>query len=271
MEVKNKLQQEPLFIAVQGATCSGKTTFSQNLKRNLEKICKVEILSLDNYYKPTPGLDCVNEYYNFDIPGAFDFEGVAQTLEAFANKKSQVVKQKYDFMTMNSDKYYEDNQYPDVVIVEGLYAFNVFQEKVFNTEILDPKQRVKNILESGRELFVKNTFDFFTNNNIKAYKILLSMTETLCRKLRMTRDRTYRFKEASVEFKNNLEKKFDENIWPATKEWVYSPDLKPTKCIEDGTRNNERCIEIFQEINQMFTTQVNTATFTVEESCEIKI
>ncbi|OQS55546.1 udk [Ecytonucleospora hepatopenaei] len=231
-----------VFIAIQGATCTGKTTLAQNIASNLKEILCVEIISLDNYYLPTPDLDCVNEYYNFDTPGALDFNSLDETLCAYIEEKQEIPKRKYDFMHMTSEKYLEKNTHPKVIILEGLYAFNIFEKNIFDTTVLNPRMELNHLLRlNPKSFYINNFFKIYKKGNCHIFKLLLPISRELCRKIRLQRDCTLRFKEASDEFKKDCARKFDHSIWPAINQWVYFKNNTYDYVIENGSRNVLEC------------------------------
>ena len=129
-----------------------------------------------------------------------------------------------------------------MVILEGLYAFNIFEKNVLNTIVLNPRVDLKQLLSLNPKSFYSNNFfEIFKKENCHVFKLLLPISREICRKIRLQRDCILRFKDASDEFKKDCGRKFDHTIWPAISQWVYFENNTYNYVIKNGSRNISEC------------------------------
>ena len=108
-----------MIIAIAGGSGSGKTTVSRQLQERyqLRFNIKVEVVSMDNYYKNIQK----ESFDNYDHPNAFNLDLLYGDLEKFLATGS-IQKRSYDFQTKKSLAL--DNEADvKIVILEGLYPF----------------------------------------------------------------------------------------------------------------------------------------------------
>jgi uridine kinase len=105
-----------MIIAISGASGSGKTYLSEHIK-NLPSIKKIEVISIDNYYKNKEK----EKFENYDHPNAFDIQTLLNDIHIFINE-SRVVKRLYSFTSKNSNITGSVHNV-DILILEGLYSY----------------------------------------------------------------------------------------------------------------------------------------------------
>ncbi|MDC0176892.1 uridine kinase [Polaribacter sp.] len=112
-----------LIIGIAGGTGSGKTTFVNQIIKDLPtgEVC---VISQDSYYKATENLTYEErKKINFDHPAAIDFGLIVQQLEIL--KSGEKIEQPlYSFVTHNRIKDTLEKRPSKVVIIEGILIFN---------------------------------------------------------------------------------------------------------------------------------------------------
>ena len=112
-----------LIIGIAGGTGSGKTTFVNQIIKDLPtgEVC---IISQDSYYKATDNLTYEErKKINFDHPAAIDFGLIVQQLEILKSGK-KIEQPLYSFVTHNRIKDTLEKRPSKVVIIEGILIFN---------------------------------------------------------------------------------------------------------------------------------------------------
>lgn len=108
----------PYFIAIAGASGSGKTWLTNYLARQL----RATVVSLDSYYRDLSALDlALRAQQNFDAPEALDWELILQQLETLARGMA-AERPVYDFTTHTRTTRTERVEPSGFIIVEGLFA-----------------------------------------------------------------------------------------------------------------------------------------------------
>lgn len=125
--------KKPLMIGIAGGSGSGKSTFVNNLKKNISKEIDTSVLSLDAYYRDRAGLPLKErEKINYDHPSAFDFDLFVYHLEEIVNGHDIEAPQ-YDFVNHARKKEKVKIKTNPVMLIEGILLFT--------------EQRVRDILE----------------------------------------------------------------------------------------------------------------------------
>jgi uridine kinase len=111
-----------MIIGVCGGSCSGKTTFSHNLKGMLDELCT--IVSLDNYYIAHNDLTLEErKKINYDEPNSIDYKRVIEDLKLLKNG-TPIVQPSFSYNTFLSSKSGDYTPATKVVIVEGIFVFS---------------------------------------------------------------------------------------------------------------------------------------------------
>lgn len=217
---------EKYLIAIQGPTCSGKTTFSKAIMKCLKgNNIRCKHIGLDNYYKST-GTQVKN--YNFDNPAALDWGQIKKVLRAIENNDKVITNQRYSFKTWESELYEEVNIYPQFVILEGIYAFNSINDYVFDINKMDPfKKQSENIYELVSNDY-KPTFKI-----LKLYLPMCKEASLACRTVRDIEERFY----TSIQIKQQ----FEIYTWPSNLRWNANSEENADISISHGTHNLKEC------------------------------
>jgi uridine kinase len=111
----------PLIVAVTGGSASGKSTFADALRRQLDPL-DVRLIAEDEYYgdhADEPGFDPLR--FNFDDVSAHDHELMGTHLRKLKAGKS-VEAPHYDFVTHRRLEQTRTVKPADVIIVEGIHV-----------------------------------------------------------------------------------------------------------------------------------------------------
>lgn len=117
------------IISICGGSGSGKTTFADKVRKNVEQ--EVSILHMDSYYLPKPSKDLktTSGHPNFDHPDAFDWPLLKKHLEMLKSSKS-VNSPVYDFKKNSRLKDVVVIKPTKVVLFEGI--FTLYREEIRN-------------------------------------------------------------------------------------------------------------------------------------------
>uniref|UniRef100_A0A3B4T2Q9 uridine/cytidine kinase n=1 Tax=Seriola dumerili TaxID=41447 RepID=A0A3B4T2Q9_SERDU len=116
--------KEAFVIGLCGGSASGKTTVANKIIEALD-VPWVVLLSMDSFYKvlsPEEQALAASNDYNFDHPGAFDFELLVATLRKLKQGKSVKIPV-YDFTTHGRQKDWKNVYGASVIIFEGIMSF----------------------------------------------------------------------------------------------------------------------------------------------------
>ncbi|EPR78954.1 Uridine kinase [Spraguea lophii 42_110] len=216
-------ESKKIVIVIHGQSSSGKTTISRTLEKLFNKNDIPNIyIGLDSYYK-TFDFSKPVESYDFDNPGAFDFDKIYKTLQAIDNDLDEIPTYSYCYKNkILEGPNYIKNYKPKVVIIEGLYALNLFNKKSFDHENFDP----------WTTIYPEKLVEKFTYKNFLPLKIRLTLCKNLGRQIRIERDVKERGR--TVEFAT---KQFETQVWPATQRWVNMKEFKEDITIVHGNFN----------------------------------
>ncbi|ELA41736.1 uncharacterized protein VICG_01240 [Vittaforma corneae ATCC 50505] len=237
-------------IAIQGVSTSGKSTFVEKLKDVLanrcRKSCKVVAVSTDNFYMDNPFKTQSQEEigrYDFDNPAAIDWNAMFKCFKSYLSDDKKCTKSSYDFISKIRSETQIENPGFNVIIVEGIFAHNLFNEKIFNVSQYDSFNSAKEVTAP----YIENTYI----NKLPKFKILKLFLdldkETMLRaRIRVDRLRSKMSKEESIARFNNF-------VYPATLKWVKTANSCNThKILARGTRNIDECSKVFTEIANFF-------------------
>lgn len=241
----NMMKKQIKVIVIHGASASGKTTFAKNLISVLEKKFRTFLLSTDNFYKSSQSLKenlkkilkNDNEViYNLDNPFAINFDNIHSTLQALHNEDEEIPIFKYDFFNQQSmGPIYIKNIKPEIIIVEGLYSFNLFNSKIFDIDKFDP-------YDSSKEGYMKNHHVY---ENFGILRIRMSICKTRMKNQRVSRDvfeRSRTREESLIQF--------EKQVWPATKKWVNSGIFQADINLIHGSFNKMNYSLLFKSISE---------------------
>lgn len=150
---------DTVFIGIAGGTGSGKSTFTNRLKRAFGD--DVTVIYYDNYYKFQEGVPFEQrKKVNYDHPNAFETDLLLKHLAAL-KRGEEIECPVYDFSIHNrvDDKFVIKPS--KVIIVEGILALqndelrNMFDIKIFVEADADERilrRAIRDVEERGRDL-----------------------------------------------------------------------------------------------------------------------
>lgn len=113
------------IIGIAGGTSSGKTTIANKLFNETKKYGSVEILRLDDYYKPHHHMSLEDRTkINYDHPNAYDIDLLIKQVTDLKNGVA-IEKPIYDFVVHNRKQETERIEPCDVLIIEGILTFAI--------------------------------------------------------------------------------------------------------------------------------------------------
>lgn len=184
--------KEAFVIGLCGGSASGKTTVANKIIEALD-VPWVVLLSMDSFYKvltPEEQTLATSNDYNFDHPGAFDFELLVATVKRLKQGKSVKIPV-YDFTTHGRQKDWKTVYGASVVIFEGIMSFadkellELLDMKIFvdtDSDIRLVRRLRRDITERGRDIegvikqynkFVKPAFEQYIEPYIRLADIVV--------------------------------------------------------------------------------------------------
>ncbi|KAK1349402.1 hypothetical protein LUQ84_001579 [Hamiltosporidium tvaerminnensis] len=102
--------------------------------------------------------------YDFDNPSAIDWLNVHKTLYALTTNNPYIPIYNYSFITEQSTgPTYIPNTYPIVIVIEGIYAYQVLSPIHFNTDLLNPYCKNNTVTYIPNKY--KTLYSFHSSNN----------------------------------------------------------------------------------------------------------
>ncbi|XP_017570230.1 uridine-cytidine kinase-like 1a isoform X3 [Pygocentrus nattereri] len=184
--------KEAFVIGLCGGSASGKTTVANKIIEALD-VPWVVLLSMDSFYKvlsPEEQALAASNDYNFDHPGAFDFQLLVTTLRKLKQGKSVKIPV-YDFTTHGRQKEWKNVYGASVIIFEGIMAFadkellQLLDMKIFvdtDSDIRLVRRLKRDISERGRDIegvikqynkFVKPAFEQYIEPTMRLADIVV--------------------------------------------------------------------------------------------------
>ncbi|KTF72275.1 hypothetical protein cypCar_00041903 [Cyprinus carpio] len=184
--------KEAFVIGLCGGSASGKTTVANKIIEALD-VPWVVLLSMDSFYKvlsPEEQALAAHNDYNFDHPGAFDFELLVTTLQKLKQGKSVKIPV-YDFTTHGRQKNWKNVYGASVIIFEGILSFadkellQLMDMKIFvdtDSDIRLVRRLRRDITERGRDIegvikqynkFVKPAFEQYIEPTMRLADIVV--------------------------------------------------------------------------------------------------
>lgn len=247
-------------IAIQGPTTSGKSTIAKMIYEVLQKddsgLCRPALVSLDNFYKGDPFKNIDSSQissYNFDCPAALDWKSIADCMQQYISGNNEIKSQKYDFSTKKVETTTIKNNCANIIIVEGIFAHNAFNENVFNVEkysCIDITQPSDKNLE-----YVQNRYEHM-KLPMKVLKIYLNRSckkEVAEARKKADKDRENKSESLSTEI-------FEKLVWPSTLKWVSCNGFTSSNSdltIENGSRNHDYSAEFLFALFEYFKVKYN--------------
>ncbi|BDV02451.1 MAG: hypothetical protein HPAVJP_3400 [Candidatus Hepatoplasma vulgare] len=166
MKFMKKLQNyNTKIILISGGSCSGKTSLSLLIKKELGKN-KVNLISMDDYYFPKSHFkDKLN--INWDVPEAYDLTKFKKDINMLLNGKE--VKKNIFIYGKDVYKKEKENLYPkEFLIIEGIFSpyFEDIQKKAYKNIFLYSSKKIR--YNRRREKDSKSISNF-SEENLKKY------------------------------------------------------------------------------------------------------
>jgi uridine kinase len=183
------MSRQPILVGVAGGSASGKTSFCEDLAKNLGLSCV--LVSTDNFYKDLTPEQLANvTSFNFDHPDALDFDEMFRCLSGLLRR--EVVEIPVYSFVLNARTGEKITVSPaDVVLLEGIYS--LYEErirvlmymKIFvqtDDDIRLARRLLRDSKERGRDVtgilkqymtFVKPSFDDYIKPTMKHADIIV--------------------------------------------------------------------------------------------------
>lgn len=155
-----------LAIAIQGCSTSGKSTIADIICHIFKKkgsYYKPFVFSTDCFFKSDPisEISFVNEpvkkVYDYDNPGALDWDLMFKSLNSFINQNDKIVYSSYDFrLCQRKDVEIDNSQKFNIIIAEGIFSHGLFTPKTYDYSKFEPTNPEK-VVES--EIIVNPHYD----------------------------------------------------------------------------------------------------------------
>jgi len=221
--IKQILQFNKCIVAIQGASCVGKTALTRSVAEmaNGNKIRAVTI-HMDDFYKTFPNRHPNDpSIYDFDNPAAYNWGQLRECINGYLEDRAVIRSSTYDKNTMESATIEIENIQPQIIIIEGLYTFNLFNDDIFNIDEFDEYDSSSKLIENE-----------YIRNETKLYKKMKEMTGNGTINLitvKMTLDtptlKSRRFRRDKTDHNRNeaeSAQRYENYILPATERWIYS-------------------------------------------------
>ncbi|KAH9412165.1 hypothetical protein HK407_01g00570 [Ordospora pajunii] len=233
------------IICIQGATSSGKSTFAKSIHRMLsDNGISSYILPLDAFYFDSFNSDpaasvSFNEEYDFDNPASLNWKNVFDVLKAIRDEEPYIGYSLYCKENGIAEVRYDKNPKPRVLIIEGIFAFNTINEKIFNIAEFDPCNSNKDIEEE----FIDRKMGM---GDFRVLKVFMGHCASKILSVRLKRDL------AIGRNKDKVLNKFFAMTLPSTLRWIYSPIYSGFIKIVHGNFNAKKANMVLDELGQYF-------------------
>lgn len=229
-------------ILIHGPSASGKSTFAKNLYNCIQENKKVFLIQLDNYYKTVKGEN--HEKYDFDNPAVLDWKKINNLIKSINDKDEYLKIYEYCFIErISKGPFLIKNNFPEILIIEGIFAMNIFNKICFDIKKFDPT-------DSTKEGYMINPNIYF---NLNVFSIRMVVCKEKMCKIKICRDileRNHTKEEAKFMFLNQS--------WPAAMKWIYSDKFKADVDIIHGSFN-KKCYESF--FNELTFNMIGKSSF----------
>ncbi len=241
-------KSKPLLIALQGASHSGKTSFAHYLESSMKKM-NINVLRIQSssYFKDIKNHSKSEKNYDINNPAAINWDLMRKTFDDLKDKNETIQSCIFNHATCTSEPYLKQNTFPDVVILHGNFALNLFNEEIYNVVEYDCMQPSTQKIDLE---YIKNPYDYSDDFNIFRVIFLIEKMEAFNIRSERIMERYYHDlvdDETRKNFKNGLYSHFCEKIWPSVVRWI-NYDCTPDFIIEDGHRNAHARVTVADEI-----------------------
>jgi len=160
MKKSTRVKKSPVFIAIVGASCSGKTALANNIAKRFNTN-QVSVIAEDSYYKCQDHLTMEERIKtNYDHPSAFDHDLLTKHIEQLQLGQS-IESPTYDYVNHTRAKEMNILEATPVVILEGIMLYHkellrqLFELKLFVDTPLDvclARRVQRDVQDRGRTL-----------------------------------------------------------------------------------------------------------------------
>ncbi len=168
--------RKPMIIALQEVIPLANNEFAFRLDRILrrKKIDVMMIRTKDYCKSVEKDLEEI-QYYDFDNPAVIDWDLLKNTLNDIKNKKSIIRRYMFNENDLKNYPYEHEQTLPDVIILRGQFASNLFNDKVFNVSQFDCK---KPQIQKIDVEYIDNPDNFYTDFKIMKILFLSKFSDT---------------------------------------------------------------------------------------------
>jgi len=154
------------IILISGGTASGKSTFAEKLKEQIQHK-NVKLISMDMFYPELPK-DIDISKYDFDRPEAINNSlFITKLIELIKNGETKIPF--HDFATATVTHNHTQIKYPNVLIIEGMMLhtilnnienlINAEQLETLNMDVVEVTDFIKKLMKKSINIFVKARSD----------------------------------------------------------------------------------------------------------------
>jgi uridine kinase len=235
------------FISIQGPTSSGKSSLSNSIKSLLSSR-KAYLIRLDDFYMIRDNAYEDVDNLDFDNPNILNWRNIYDVINSIIGKDALIPLYQRSTEACNKLTYVENIGY-NLVIIEGLYAFNCLNEKIFNLkefDIYDSDRYIENeYVENEQIIDYRSIGNGF--KDIKFLNIMLTLCKSKMYSLKTKRDRISR----NLPYQVILDR-LNKFIWPDTLKWVYSEIFKHDIVIRHGNFNDFEITKLKKSLVKYF-------------------
>lgn len=233
----NKFDPDKKYIiTITGVTTSGKSSvasFIYKILKGKSKDIRPHLIHQDNYYKDDETIKRESKVFNnplinnrnnglkinYESPGAFKWTELKKNIIALLNNDVENFKNtKYQYSEGKVDeKSVEIPKDINVLIIEGLYAQNLFDENPLDVSAYDPCDTSKSAIGLCKksDKMDEDISAFIKENNIEVLKFFIDLPNEAIRRNRLEVDKK-RAKRSEKETKIML----NDFIIPACEKWI---------------------------------------------------
>ncbi len=176
--------KKPLVIALQGTSSFFNYRFANFIENEL-KNKNINTLKIDTEnYRIIDNYPNQSSYFDFYNQSTYNWDLMRKTIDDLANKNRAVHMSKFKYPKYTSEPYFIRNTYPDVIIVYGPFAFNIFDYRIFGMTKNKHTRSYNQIVDVP---YVVNPKDYFRYFHVK--KILFFYDKE--KKLELERESNY--------------------------------------------------------------------------------
>jgi uridine kinase len=237
------------IICIQGISTSGKSTMAEIIYDSLaEAGLRTYLLPLDSFYNHADGaIEDIFEY-DFDNPAALNWDNVFSVVESISSNAPLIPRYA---RTKRGSELVEHlpNFRPEVLIIEGVNAFNVVEEETLNIGELDPLDSEKAVENE----YIRNSLDL---SPFRIIKVHLTLCRSKACSIRIERDKLLRSLAAE-----DVVRRFSSHVWPATERWGWFWSGAGSINLVHGMFNSKKSAVVMEELVRFFSGRAKLKPF----------